>query len=357
MCFQFLFLTLIKFENMKSSKSILLVFGLSLLIVACVPARKFEDMKGKYETCQEEVSGLKRANQSLEASNTELNAKIEDLTKIMDFMAKDTTVLGRSLRTMTKNYDQLDKTYRELLSLRDKMKEGNEKEIQMMQEKINKTQAELLSKEDELRELESDLNEKSDNLDRIKSDLEATKMELESREARVQELERILHRKDSVVNALKEKVASALYGFEGEGLTVQLKNGKVYVSLENQLLFKSGSYTVDEKGKTAIRKLATVLAKNPDINVVVEGHTDTDQYNGTGALKDNWDLSVIRATQIVKILLENKEIEPKRISAAGRGEFIPVIDEDTPEAKGKNRRIEIILTPKLDELFEILDAN
>ena len=342
---------------MKGNRLILGGFILSMVLIACVPARKFEDMEKKYDTCQEEVAGLKKANQSLEANNTELNAKIEDLTKRMDFMAKDTTVMGKSLRTMTKNYDQLDKTYRELLDLRDKMKEGNEKEIHRMQEKINKTQAELLKKEDELRELEKALNEKSDNLGKLQDDLNATLSELESREARVHELERILHTKDSIVNALKDKVASALYGFEGEGLTVQLKNGKVYVSLENQLLFKSGSYTVDEKGKQAIKKLAAVLAKNPDINVLVEGHTDTDQYNGSGALKDNWDLSVIRATQIVKLLLENKEIDPQRVSASGRGEFIPVVDGDSEEAKSKNRRIEIILTPKLDELFEILDAN
>lgn len=328
-----------------------------IVAAACVPARKFEDVQSKYETCQEDNAGLKRANQSLENTNTELNAKIDDIQKRMKFLEKDTTVLGTSLRQMTKNYDQLDRTYRELLELNDRIKEGNTAEIQKMQRKINETQADLLTKEDDLKKLELALSDKSKNLDKLQADLNNTQSELEAREQRVKELESILHRKDSVVNALKDKVADALYGFEKDGLTVHLKNGKVYVSMENQLLFRSGSYTVDAKGKDAILKLAKVLEKNPDISILVEGHTDTDPYNGSGALSDNWDLSVIRATQIVKILTDAGKIAPNRITAAGRGEFMPLEDADTKEAKAKNRRIEIILSPKLDELFEILDAN
>lgn len=331
--------------------------AVSAIVFACVPQRKFEDMEGKYETCQEELAGLKRANQTLETDNTELNSKLEDLTNRMGYLKKDTTRLGRDYRNLDENYQNLTRTYKELLDLQDQMQQGNAIEMRKMRQKINDTQADLVLKQDELRSLADSLNAKSESLTGLQMELEGLKGELEQRELRVKELEDILHRKDSVVNALKDKVADALYGFKDQGLSVELKNGKVYVSLENQLLFKSGSYTVDSKGKSAIKKLAAVLEKNSDINIVVEGHTDSDAYNGSGQLKDNWDLSVIRATQIVKLLIEYGKLDPQRVSASGRGEFVPVDAADTPEAKKKNRRIEIILTPKLDELFEILNAN
>lgn len=331
--------------------------AVSAIVFACVPQRKFEDMEGKYETCQEELAGLKRANQTLETDNTELNSKLEDVTKRMGYLKKDTTRLGRDYRNLDENYQNLTRTYKELLDLQDQMQQGNAIEMRKMRQKINDTQADLVLKQDELRSLADSLNAKSESLTGLQMELEGLRGELEQRELRVKELEDILHRKDSVVNALKDKVADALYGFKDQGLSVELKNGKVYVSLENQLLFKSGSYTVDSKGKSAIKKLAAVLSKNQDINIVVEGHTDTDAYNGSGQLKDNWDLSVIRATQIVKLLVEYGKLDAKRISASGRGEFVPLDAADTPEAKKKNRRIEIILTPKLDELFEILNAN
>ncbi|MDB2363820.1 OmpA family protein [Flavobacteriales bacterium] len=331
--------------------------ALSALLFACVPQRKFEDMEGKYQTCQEELSGLKRANQSLETDNTELSSKIEDLANKLGFLKKDTLRLGRDYRNLDENYQNLTRTYKELLDLQDQMQRGTADEMRKMRLKINDTQSDLVGKQDELTALADSLAAKSKTLENSQIELEELRGELEQRELRVRELEDILHRKDSVVGALKDKVADALYGFRDQGLSVELKNGKVYVSLENQLLFKSGSYTVDSKGKSAIKKLSGVLAKNDDISIVVEGHTDTDKYSGSGQLKDNWDLSVIRATQIVKLLIEYGKLDPKRVAASGRGEYFPLDAADTPEAKKKNRRIEIILTPKLDELFEILNAN
>ena len=171
------------------------------------------------------------------------------------------------------------------------------------------------------------------------------------------ELQQILDRKDSAVNALKNKVSNALLGFEGQGLTVEMKNGKVYVSLDEKLLFRSGSYQVDPKGKQALNQLGTVLERNPDVNIMIEGHTDDVPYRGGGALKDNWDLSVMRATSVLKILLDNSRIEPSRLTAAGRGEYQPVDPANTAGARSRNRRTEIILTPKLDELLRILETN
>ena len=180
---------------------------------------------------------------------------------------------------------------------------------------------------------------------------------LAEKEARLQELQSVLDQNDAEVKALKNKVADALKGFEENGLTIYEKNGKVYVSLDEKLLFASGSWDIDNKGKEALAELGNVLAADIDINIVIEGHTDNIPYKGGGNVKDNWDLSVLRATSVVKEILKNKDINPQRITASGRSEFVPLDITDSKEGRAKNRRTEIILTPKLDELFQIIDGQ
>jgi chemotaxis protein MotB len=165
----------------------------------------------------------------------------------------------------------------------------------------------------------------------------------------------MLHEKDRVLDDLREKVAEALLGFEGQGLTVTRKNGKVYVSMDEKLLFQSGSTVVDPNGVRALKQLAQVLARNPEISIMIEGHTDDVPFRKGSSIKDNWDLSALRATSIVRILLEGSGIDPVRLTVAGRGEYLPVDPADTPEARRKNRRTEIILSPDLTEVFRILD--
>jgi chemotaxis protein MotB len=188
---------------------------------------------------------------------------------------------------------------------------------------------------------------------------ELTKLsaELEARNAKLTELENILQRKDAAANELKESVSRALTGFEGQGLTVEMRNGKVYVSMDEKLLFRSGSYDVDAQGKKALQELAKVLVRNSDVNIMIEGHTDDVPYRSGPVIKDNWDLSVLRATAVLKILLENGSINADRLTAAGRGEFQPLDKSKTSEARSRNRRTEIILTPNLDELLKILETN
>ena len=181
--------------------------------------------------------------------------------------------------------------------------------------------------------------------------------ELKKREARVAELEHILKSKDDATNDLKKKLSDALFNFEGKGLTVTQKNGKVYVSMDESLLFASGSIKVEEKGQEALIKVAKVLEQNKDINVLIEGHTDDVPMTGKSEIKDNWDLSVLRATSIVKIITKNSTIDPKQLTAAGCGEYFPIDPAKTAEARKKNRRTEIILTPKLDELFKVLETK
>jgi len=152
------------------------------------------------------------------------------------------------------------------------------------------------------------------------------------------------------MKALKDRVSAALTGFEGKGLTVEQRGGRIYVSMDNKLLFPSGSATVDAKGKDAIMKLAKAIENEKDLNILVEGHTDTDKIGSGSTYKDNWDLSVIRATSVVRIMQENSVIDPVRLTATGRGEYIPV----DPNDKSKNRRIEVILAPDLTELYKLV---
>jgi len=187
-----------------------------------------------------------------------------------------------------------------------------------------------------------------------KSALDLLSQQLAEKTAAYAKLRSELARKDSSMNALRNSIAKALLEFENDGLTITRKNGRVYVSMENKLLFSSGSFVINPKGADAIQKLAKVLESHPDIKILVEGHTDNVPYGGKGNLSDNWDLSAKRATSIVRILTSSSTIVPERITAAGRGEFAPIASNDTAEGRAKNRRTEIILVPDLSKLYEIV---
>jgi chemotaxis protein MotB len=178
--------------------------------------------------------------------------------------------------------------------------------------------------------------------------------DLKKREARLREVEDALRKRDEATNALKDKLQKALLGFQQNGLTVDIRNGKVYVSLTDKLLFPSGSIVIDARGKQALDQLAAVLNKETDINIAVEGHTDNKKVVNLGQIKDNWDLSVLRSTSVCRYLTEVEKIDPHRLTATGKSEFQPVDASGTPESLAKNRRIEIILTPKLDELYNLI---
>ncbi|MGL4596231.1 MAG: OmpA family protein, partial [Bacteroidia bacterium] len=265
-------------------------------------------------------------------------------------LQNDTNVYGTSIRLKTEQYSQLLSNYELLLKQNKELQSRQSQENTNLVGKLNLTQEELFRKEDELKRMELDIKRKQRTQDSLT-------VELNKRESRVKELEAALAAKDQAVNDLKQKVKNALVNFEGKGLTVTQKNGKVYVSMEDNLLFTSGSIKVQPKGEEALKKLAIVLQDNIDINVLVEGHTDNVPMKGAGDIKDNWDLSAMRATSVVKILLANGKIDPQRMTAAGRGEFFPIDPANTVEARAKNRRTEIILTPKLDELFKVLETN
>ncbi|MBI9056879.1 MAG: OmpA family protein [Labilibaculum sp.] len=315
-----------------------------------MPTRQFQELQNKQENCQDELEMVKEKNLELSEANTELSGRLEVLDEKFKNLLSDTLDISRRLQSARERLNRIEKSNQDLLSQLAGMQAGNAKETKVLLGQIKKAQNELRLREDEVLALEKEMNARKRKLDVLQA-------ELNRRDKRLQELESALNRKDEVVRALKQKVMNALTGFEGNGLSITTKNGKVYVSMDEKLLFKSGSYQVDQRGVEALGHLAGVLAQNKDINVMIEGHTDNVPYNGSGALKDNWDLSVKRATSIVRILVRNKQIDAKRLTVAGRSKYVPIDSNASAVGRSKNRRTEIILTPKLDELFKILETN
>lgn len=193
----------------------------------------------------------------------------------------------------------------------------------------------------------------SEEIKGLLTQLEKAEEDLFERESKLRELQSLIKQRDSSMNTLRERVEQSLLGFKDSGLEIEVKNGKVYVKMSNQLLFKSGSTVIDQRGRDALSQLAMVLAQQTDISVMIEGHTDNKPINNA-RIADNWDLSVLRSTEVARILTIENGIDPKRIIASGRSEFMPTDQADTQEARAKNRRTEIILSPKLDELFNLV---
>lgn len=304
------------------------------LTTSCVSSKVYKDLENKYadlkkenRTLADENSALTKDKNQLDLQGKDLQAKLDKLKAERDKLATDYAAAKSNLDNLKSSYSALEKNSSDALDTN--MKKNRE----------------LLA---QLEAKEKALAAEQDRLNKLKADLQ-------NRTARVDELESMIAAKEASMKALKDKLSKALNSFEGKGLTVEQKNGKVYVSMENKLLFGSGSWTVGAEGKKAVVEVGKVLATNPDIAVLIEGHTDNVPYAGSGPIADNWDLSTKRATAIVAILRENKSIVPQNLTAAGRSEFAPVTGNETAEGKSKNRRIEIILTPKLDELTKMLN--
>lgn len=309
---------------------------LILLLPACVPSRKYEEEKGKVKAMQAELDAANARARDAVSQFDELKSTMEEDRKRMIRLQQDTAVLGTSLRQMTTQYDKINTLNNELLEKYNKLLAGHGSENRKLLTDLEALRLDLMNKEDSVNALARRMSEK-----------EAL---LRERETKLSELQAELAAKDAAMRQLKDRVSAALTGFEGKGLTVEQRNGRVYVSMENKLLFPSGSYAVDTKGRELIVKLAKAIENEKDLNVLVEGHTDTDRVQPGGTLKDNWDLSVLRATSVVRLIQENSRMDPVRITAAGRGEFIPL----DPADKAKNRRIEIILAPDLKELMQLV---
>lgn len=320
-----------------------------LMLASCVPSRQFDELQAKEKQCRDDLEKLKTENRDLTAASADLKVHVDNLSKENEALVRDTTNMGTAMARLNGLYNELNKSYDRLISNQEKTIAGSNAETKKLIGQLQEAQEELQKKEDTLNKTSRALNEKEQYLNELSNTLR-------QRENKINELQSVLDKKDSAVAALKNTVTNALLGFKDNGLSVSVKNGKVYVSLEDRLLFQTGSTVVDKKGEEALKQLAKVLEKNPDIHVMVEGHTDNVPITG-GPIKDNWDLSVMRATAVVRILTSDKKVEPSQLTAAGRSEYFPIDKSNTPEARKKNRRTEIILTPKLDELLKVLGSN
>lgn len=309
------------------------------ILFACVPAKKYNELLERERVCNEELASFKSAAMNHEDRAKDLDARFAVLKEEVSKLKKDTAHIGEKYRLLQTEYDKMvlqNIAYEKRL---EQERNTGTKETGALQADIEAKNLELQRKSDALATLENDL--------KIKQNL------LDEREKRVNELEEMLQRKDEAVKALKTKVSNALRGFESKGLSVVEKNGKIYVSLDAKLLFNSGSTTVESEGKRAIIELAKVLEKEKELEIIVEGHTDTDKLASASHPKSNWELSVLRATAVVEIMTGNSFLNPAQLMAAGRSEFHPV----DPKDKAKNRRIEVIISPNLNALFELINKG
>lgn len=311
-----------------------LFFGILIASIStsCVSSKIYDDLKDRY-------AALKAENESLmnQLDNASSDGKVYSVDQLRDEIERlkaENTRLAMDLAASEKNYNRLQESY-------DALEANSSSALTENLERNRKLLAQLEEKE-------RALAAESQRLNKLQQDLAA-------RSKRVDELEGIIAAKDAKMKALKDAISAALTNFEGNGLTVEQRDGKVYVSMENKLLFESGSWAVNSRGRQAVVQLGNVLAQNPEIAVLIEGHTDNVPYGGNGPLKNNWDLSTKRATAIVNILTENGSIPKDNLTAAGRGEYAPIATNATAEGKAKNRRIEVILTPKLDEISKLLN--
>ena len=288
---------------MKNLFSLLPFFIVLLLLSACVPAKKYKDLLEREKVCSEELAKFKKSSGEYEALSKDLQTKFANASRDLSKLIQDTTALGSKYRLLLRDYGIIDGEYKSLQKSFDKLKNLSARETAELQNQLEAKNNELQIKEDALLKLDQELKEKQ----RL----------LIEREKRVNELEEAIRKKEAAVQLLKAKVANALRGFENQGLSVVQKNGKIYVSLEAKLLFKSGSTFVEEEGVRALVELGKALEAEKDLEIIVEGHTDTDKLNSSSSPKNNWELSVLRATSVVQILLNNSNMTPSQIMAGG----------------------------------------
>lgn len=290
---------------MRFSSVLLLLLSLVLLSSCGVP--------------KDEHAAVVASRDSLQAIVTAQNTAIADLNSGITSLSGDLLDRENELQRRTRERDSLQRALDDLRGTYGSLKSNSTAEIQGLLDRVEKMRADLAS-----------------------------------REQRLQEVEQKLRARDSTMNALRQRLSDALLGFRESGLTVDIRNGRVYVSLSNQLLFRSGSTSIDKRGLEALKEVAAVLKTQPEIAILVEGHTDNVPVTGGGRFQDNWDLSVLRSTEVIRFLAGEGGLDPQRITASGRGEYEPLQAGDAPEARAQNRRTEIILTPKLDELFQVI---
>lgn len=317
----------------------------ALLLCSCVTLSKYDALSVQHsqtskelQLTQQELQSLKKENGELLRQNQNLNINMSDLISAKGECEQSLSRLSREKESLQMQYDTMLENYSQRVA-------GNARDLAKANNLLTARNKELVEKEAAFRDREQQFASREEALRKRQSELEAS--EAAARNA--------LAAKEQELEKVRNSVTNALVGFTDKGLNIETKDGKVYVSMESKLMFASASWSVSSEGSEAIKGLAKVLEENPDLNIMVEGHTDNDAYKGSTAVRDNWDLSVMRATAIVKLLLKyGPNIDPARIEACGHAEYAPKVENDSPANKAMNRRTEIILTPKISEILNIL---
>ena len=292
-----------------------ILFITTLCVTNCVSTKVFNDLESRYYKVKIEKNKLQNSEDSLQQSLDKLDLKLSETQAYLE-ISRDSTKLGIKVNELLN--EELD-----LVKKNSTLK---------IQENIAKNNA-LIKK------------------------IAIKETELLSRTERIDRLEKIILSQKKILSDLKNRISEALLNYRGKGLSIKQRNGKVYISMENKLLFKSGKWNIELQGKQALMRLSKVLEENPDISILIEGHTDNIPFTSKGAMESNWDLSTKRATAVVKILLENNNILPQNLTAAGKSEFVPIGSNTTIEGRAANRRIEIILSPSLDKIIELISSE
>ena len=332
---------------MYKIQSFSLILLTVITLLSCVPQRKFAELETKYNKLTTDKKACDSINDGYEKDVLKLKA---DLEKTKDEFAK----LSSNFTEMESLYNRVKKTYDELTLTYEKRLASESLTKDELKKSLRELESKLVKKELELNEKEANLIKKEEEAKKLNEDFSTIEKSLKEREEKVKELEQLIKLKDESVNKLKETLTNALIGYKENGLNVTSRDGKVYVSVDEKLLFQSGKVDVDPNGKKALLKLCETLKSNIDFDIIVEGHTDNMPIK-TARFEDNWDLSVLRATAITRIMTKEGKIDSKKIIPAGRGENFPVDNADSKEARAKNRRIEIIISPSLKEIMNILN--
>lgn len=354
-------------------RTFIIVAAAATTFAACVPMSEVESLEAQYnqqtkqyEIAQQELAELREENLSLTRMNQALSSDMNDVALQKDAAVRQVDSLTLRIEQMRQHYDTTMENYvqevagksrdltrtQNMLTARNKELADRERDLQTNQTQLQQQQEIFLLQRSEFQAKEAEFKAKEATFKAKEAELLSRQQELEQAEASTRAK---LEAKERELETVRTSVTNALVGFTDKGLKVETKDGKVYVSMDNKLLFPSASWTVSKEGIAAIKQLAQVLEKDPSLKIMVEGHTDNDAYRGSTAVKDNWDLSVMRATAIVKLLLQHgRGIDPSRIEACGHGEFAPKVPNDSPEHKAMNRRTEIILTPNIEGLLQTI---
>lgn len=330
---------------MKKFSFILIIF-ISSIIVSCVPARKLEELQLSYDDLKSQFEEMKTLKEFGEKRLADLQTRFGNLSNDYENLKSECDQQREDFDKTKASYEILNRNYKELVNSNENTKKDLRYELERLDKQLNDKKRELFSKESSLLAKEKEAND-------LKKDLDKLAESLRERENRVNELESKLAAQETAVNDLKNRLTNSLIGYKNSGISVIEKDGKVYVSLDNSLLFQSGKIDIDWKGKTALLKVAESLQNIEDFDIMVEGHTDNIPMKSS-TIKDNWDLSVLRATSVVRYLTTEGKMDPIKIIPSGRSKYLPVDSSKTKEARAKNRRIEIILSPNLDSIMELL---